>query len=109
MEWLAVFFIHVLNLNIHLTSEVHTGKERYEEAREIIIKYHANGDANHPIVKFEMDEMITSVQQQGLLTWRNYYDVRSLFKTRARRYRMMLYVPSTLLYNQIKGRKLMSL
>lgn len=64
--------------------------ERYEEARAFVIEYHANGDANHPIVDLEMDEMRASMREQGILSWRNFFDLRVLFKSRARRYRMML-------------------
>ena len=66
------------------------GKERYEEARAIIVEYHANGDEEHPIVELEMDEMRASLQNHVMLTWSNFFDLRQLFNTRARRYRMML-------------------
>jgi hypothetical protein len=64
--------------------------ERYEEARAFVVKYHANGDAAHPIVDFEMKEMTESMREQGILSWRNFFDLRVLFKSRSRRYRMML-------------------
>ena len=64
--------------------------ERYEEARAFVVKYHANGDAAHPIVDLEMDEMRASMREQGILSWRNFFDLRVLFKSRSRRYRMML-------------------
>lgn len=64
--------------------------ERYEEARALIIEYHANGDPNHPIVELEMDEIRTSMREQGILSWNNFFDIRVLFKSRSRRYRMML-------------------
>ncbi|KLJ11520.1 hypothetical protein EMPG_13289 [Blastomyces silverae] len=66
------------------------GKERGDEARAILAKYHANGDFNHPLVKLEMDEMAESLRKEGMLTWRNFFDIRVLFKSRSRRYRMML-------------------
>lgn len=66
------------------------GKDRYEEAREIIIRYHANGDANHPIVALEMAEMSASLQKEPITNLRNFFDLSVLFKTRARRYRTML-------------------
>jgi hypothetical protein len=64
--------------------------ERYEEARAFVVKYHANGDAAHPIVDLEMDEMRASMREQGILSWRNFFDLRVLFKSHSRRYRMML-------------------
>jgi hypothetical protein len=49
------------------------GMERYEEARAFVVKYHANGDAAHPIVDLEMDEMRASMREQGILSWRNFF------------------------------------
>lgn len=66
------------------------GKERFEEARAIIVKYHANGDAIHPIVNLEMSEMAESMQNGGMMTWKSTFDIRNLFNTRARRYRLAL-------------------
>lgn len=66
--------------------------ERYEEARAFVVEYHANGDETHPIVDLEMDEMRASMREQGILSWRNFFDLRMLFKSPSRRYRMMLNV-----------------
>ena len=66
------------------------GMERYDEARAFVVEYHANGDPNHPIVELEMNEMTASMREQGILSWRNFFDIRMLFKSRSRRYRMML-------------------
>lgn len=76
-------------MNIRLAN-LQKGMEKYEEARAFVVEYHANGDANHPIVELEMAEMIASMREQGILSWRNFFDVRALFRTRSRRYRMML-------------------
>jgi MFS family permease len=66
------------------------GKDRHEEARAFLIKYHANGDPDHPLVALEMNEMIDSLQREPVTNWRNFFDLSVLFKTRARRYRTML-------------------
>ncbi|CAG8957269.1 hypothetical protein HYFRA_00010691 [Hymenoscyphus fraxineus] len=66
------------------------GKDRHEEARAFVVKYHANGDADHPIVNLEMSEMIESLERDPITEWRNFFDLRVLFKTKARRYRTML-------------------
>ncbi|KAF9729489.1 hypothetical protein PMIN06_011036 [Paraphaeosphaeria minitans] len=66
------------------------GKDRHEEARAFLIKHHANGDADHPLVALEMYEMQDSLQKDPVANWRNFFDLRVLFKTRARRYRTML-------------------
>ncbi|KAE8145302.1 general substrate transporter [Aspergillus avenaceus] len=65
-------------------------KDRHEEAQAIIIKYHANGDASHPIVALEISEMRDNLQQEGVTHWRNFFDLSVLVKTRSRRYRLML-------------------
>lgn len=57
------------------------------QARAFFVKHHANGDPNHPIVELEMREVIFSLQQCRLLSWRNFFDVRDLLTTRSRRYR----------------------
>ncbi|KAF9888224.1 hypothetical protein FE257_009219 [Aspergillus nanangensis] len=63
-----------------------------EEARQFIIKHHANGDEHHPIVAIEMQEIEDSlVEVRSRSTWAC-FDLRSLFKSRARLYRMMLVV-----------------
>lgn len=64
----------------------------HEKAREFIIEHHANGDANHSLVAIEMQEIEASLEQlKGRSAWAC-FDLRSLFKTRARLYRLMLAV-----------------
>ncbi|KAK8085837.1 hypothetical protein PG997_007108 [Apiospora hydei] len=52
------------------------GKDRHEEARAFLVKYHANGDANHPLVDLEMSEMIESLRIEPITEWRNFFDLR---------------------------------
>lgn len=47
-------------------------------------------DENHPIVELEMKEVIQSLHETKLLSWRNFFDIRELLNTRARRYRTAL-------------------
>lgn len=108
--WLQMLCPGIVCLGIYFVPESPrwlVGKERYEQARDIIIKYHANGDADHPIVQFEMEEMMISTREQGLLTWRDYYNIGSLLKTRARRYRMMLNI-SMSWFGQFSGNNIAS-
>jgi hypothetical protein len=70
--------------------DICTGKERFDEARAIVVEYHANGDASHPIVELEMTEMSESMRNGGMMTWKTTFDIRNLFNTRARRYRLAL-------------------
>ncbi|KAK8070292.1 hypothetical protein PG994_006908 [Apiospora phragmitis] len=68
------------------------GKDRHEEARAFLVKYHANGDAHHPLVDLEMAEMLESLRVEPITEWRNFFDLSVLVRTRARRYRTMLNV-----------------
>ncbi|KAI6817903.1 general substrate transporter [Hortaea werneckii] len=65
-------------------------KGQSQEARDIIAKLHANGDTSHSLVDLEMHEMHRAFQGNETMSWRTYLDVRDLFKSRSRRYRMML-------------------
>lgn len=64
--------------------------DKYEEARRIITKYHANGDPNHPLVDLEMKEMLNSIQVTSKTTWKDLFDLKVLVETRSSRYRLML-------------------
>jgi len=65
-------------------------RDRHEEARAFLVKHHANGDDDHPLIALEMYEMRESLRKDPVTSWRNFFDLRVLFKTRARRYRTML-------------------
>jgi hypothetical protein len=65
-------------------------KDQPEKARKVLATIHANGDESHPLVDLEMNEMRRAILETGLMSWRTYFDIRDLFKTGARRYRMML-------------------
>lgn len=64
--------------------------DRHEEARTFFVKHHANGDPDHPIVELEMREVIHSLRECQLLSWRNFFDIRELLNSRSRRYRTAL-------------------
>jgi hypothetical protein len=80
------------------------GKERVDEAKAIIADFHANGDAGHPLVELEVREMSDSLREEGMVSWRTLFDLRVLFKSRARRYRMMLNI-SFSWFGQFSGNK----
>lgn len=66
---------------------------RVDEAREIIIRYHANGDPSHPIVNLEVSEMVEDLRSSGgLMSAKSYFDVSGLFRTQGRRYRIFVLV-----------------
>lgn len=66
------------------------GKDRVEEARIVVASLHADGDVNHPLVNLQIEEMSESLREEGIMTWRKFFDMRVLFSTRAKRYRLML-------------------
>ncbi|KAL7931436.1 general substrate transporter [Trichoderma chlorosporum] len=67
-------------------------KGRHEEARAFLVKHHANGDPNHPIVAVEMREIEESLSRGGIRAARDYFNIKALFKSRSRRYRMLLVI-----------------
>lgn len=61
-----------------------------EKARKITAELHTNGDESHPLVDLEVTEARQALAEAGIMTWKSYFDIAGLFKTRPRRYRMML-------------------
>lgn len=68
------------------------GVERYDDARDIIVKYHCNGDKNHPLVELEMAEITDSFKHVNFSNPLKILDMRPLFKKRSDRYRLFLVV-----------------
>lgn len=67
-------------------------KNKVDKCRDFIIKYHAGGDSNHPIVLAEMNQIAESFKESGFLTPKDYLDWRVFFKSLARRKRTGLVV-----------------
>ncbi|MCJ1285503.1 hypothetical protein MMC26_004843 [Xylographa opegraphella] len=82
-------------------------KDRHDQARVIITKYHANGDGDHPIVHLEMREMSDSLRAHPMTNWKQYFNLRDLFRTRSRRYRMMLNIAFSW-FGQFSGNNVIS-
>lgn len=80
------------------------GTDRSEEARVILGRLHGNGDPHHPLVDLQMSEMAEAIRQEGMMSWRTFFDLRVLFKSSARRYRMMLNI-SFSWFGQFSGNK----
>ncbi|CAN6645562.1 hexose transporter Hxt15p [Trichomonascus vanleenenianus] len=68
------------------------GKDRVEQARQFIIDYHCNGDADHPLVELELIEITESLKAVALASPKSFFDIRDLFMTRSDRYRLALIV-----------------
>jgi MFS family permease len=79
---------------------------RCEEARALIIKYHANGHADHPIVAMEMNEIQRSAKAQNRTAWA-YFDLCSLISSKARLFRVMLVIAMSW-FGQFSGNNVVS-
>lgn len=79
-------------------------KGRLEEAKVILTELHANGVHDHPLVNLEIAEVSESIEREGMLSWRTFFDLRVLFRTRARRYRIGLNIAFSW-FGQFSGNK----
>jgi hypothetical protein len=70
-------------------------RDNTDKAREILVKYHGDGDPNSAVVKMEMEEMLQVVSTNG--SDRRFWDIRDLFNSRASRYRIALVAAVSLL------------
>jgi sugar porter (SP) family MFS transporter len=66
------------------------GQGRDEEARQLLAKYHGNGNLESPIVELEMMEMKAAIDLEG--SDKRWWDLRDFFMTRSARYRTYLVV-----------------
>lgn len=65
-------------------------QDNHDKAREILVKYHGDGNPDSRIVALEMEEMMEVVSITGSdKTW---WDFRDLFNTKGARYRTFLVV-----------------
>ena len=64
-------------------------KDRHEEARKILTKYHAGGDENSPLVDLEMKEIIQQIQTSKLHHGTGYGE---FFKSRGNLHRLFLII-----------------
>ena len=64
--------------------------DRHDEALGFFAKYHGDGDASHPLVSLQANEI---VEQMNLYRDENpWWDLQELFNTRAARYRMAMVI-----------------
>jgi sugar porter (SP) family MFS transporter len=64
-------------------------KDRYEEARKVLIKYHAGGDESSPLVDLEMKEIIQQIQTSKVQYGTGYGE---FLKTRGNLHRLFLII-----------------
>ena len=72
--------VFVSQVSIHHSNRS-ARKGHFEEARVIVVKYHANEDTTHPIVNLHMSEMLERMQNGGMMTWKSAFGIRNLFNT----------------------------
>ena len=65
-------------------------RDRPDKAKEILVKYHGDGNPDSPIVALEMAEMQQVVSSTG--SDKRFWDFRDLFNTPGARYRTLLVV-----------------
>lgn len=80
-------------------------KERDAEARRLITKYHANGDASNPIVALEMEEIRAALRLEAEYNRTTSY--MSFFKTKGNRRRFFI-ILSVGFFSQWSGNGLIS-
>lgn len=80
-------------------------KDRHDEALNILAKYHANGNADHPTVQFEFREIKETIRLEMESSKNSsYFD---FFKTRGNRYRLAILL-SLGLFSQWSGNAIIS-
>ncbi|SPO00360.1 related to lactose permease [Cephalotrichum gorgonifer] len=77
-------------------------KQKDEQARQILIKYHGNGNPDSAIVRLECEEITHSLAVEAELTNGRWWDYSILVKTRAARYRMWILILVTI-FSQFTG------
>ncbi|PGH09852.1 hypothetical protein AJ79_05578 [Helicocarpus griseus UAMH5409] len=82
-------------------------QDRHEEAKSIIATYHTNGDPNHPLVALQMKEMIGSLEEGHIASWKDLFDLSILVETRSSRYRLMLNIAFSW-FGQFSGNNIIS-
>lgn len=93
--WLQIVFPGIVTMFAWFIPESPrwlVGVKQYDKAREILVKYHANGDTNHPLVDLELAEMVDSFKDVTLSDPIKVLDMRQLFTKRSDRYRLFLVV-----------------
>ncbi|KAJ5737237.1 Major facilitator superfamily domain general substrate transporter [Penicillium malachiteum] len=78
---------------------------RLRSAKEVLVRYHGEGDSNHPLVKLQMAEMEAQISTVG--SDKRWWDYRELWSTRPAR-RRLLCVLTMATFGQWSGSSLTS-
>ncbi|KAK6202469.1 general substrate transporter [Scheffersomyces amazonensis] len=82
-------------------------KNKIQQARNVIVKYHANGDENHPLVELEMKQIELSFLENGFLKPKDYLNFSSFLRTKANRKRSILILAWSW-FNQFSGNQVIT-
>ncbi|GKT83619.1 hexose transporter protein [Colletotrichum tofieldiae] len=80
-------------------------KDRHEEALQILGKYHANGNTNHPTVQFEFREIRETIKRE--IAAKNSSSYLDFFRTPGNKYRFVVLI-SLGLFSQWSGNAIIS-
>ncbi|KAM0544533.1 hypothetical protein ACHAPJ_011750 [Fusarium lateritium] len=79
-------------------------QDRHEEAREVLVKYHGNGDANSPVVLIQYDEICQTLQHEKTVQKTNF---AALYKTRSNLWRLGV-TAAVAFFCQVSGNNIVS-
>lgn len=91
--WLQMTFSGFIALLVFFIPESPrwlVANDRQEEALQVLIKYHGEGDPNNAIVKLSYTEMQDMISKEG--SDKRWWDYSQLVKTRASRWRLAMVV-----------------
>ena len=66
-------------------------KGKHDEARRVLVKYHANGDEASPLVDFEMKEITLQIDESRKISGTGYLE---FWRTKGNRHRLFLIIVS---------------
>lgn len=90
IQGLPPLLIFVFAWFIPETPRWYVGQGKIEKAREILVKYHGDGDPDSPVVALELEDMIHYISVEG--SDKRWWDFRELFNSHSARYRTFLIV-----------------
>ncbi|KAG8354340.1 hypothetical protein FVEN_g7620 [Fusarium venenatum] len=79
-------------------------QDRHEEARDILVKYHGDGDTRSPVVLIEYDEICQTLQYEKTV---QKTDFAALYKTRSNRWRLGV-TAAVAFFCQVSGNNIVS-
>ncbi|KAI9743635.1 MAG: hypothetical protein M1818_002951 [Claussenomyces sp. TS43310] len=88
--WRIPLWLQMVYSGIVLSPRWLMANDRHEDALDIMVKFHGEGNRDSPIVQLEYREMMAEISKTG--ADKRWWDFRELFNSREVRYRTMLTV-----------------